>query len=132
MRLGLLFLRVMSAASTSTAVDGPPEPMTMPVRSLVMSFSSRPGSSNENVQAFSVSATSTAGTARLWNVAGKCAAIATEGNRSNRDSSSSRRAVGPRRSRQGVRFMSTPFRRPAIPSVAARGAGSPEESRAGW
>ena len=37
MRLGLSFLRVMSAASTMVRVEGPPEPMMMPVRSLVMS-----------------------------------------------------------------------------------------------
>src|ERR1700683_5842738 len=42
-RLGPL-LRVMSAASTMARVDGPPEPMTMPVRSLEISFCSRPES----------------------------------------------------------------------------------------
>ena len=42
--LGRPLLRVMSAASTIARVDGPPEPMTMPVRSLEMSFSSTPES----------------------------------------------------------------------------------------
>ena len=42
MRFGELFLRVVSAASTRTLVEGPPEPMTMPVRGLTMSFSSTP------------------------------------------------------------------------------------------
>jgi hypothetical protein len=37
-------LRAVSAASTTARVDGPPEPMMMPVRSLEMSFSSRPAS----------------------------------------------------------------------------------------
>ena len=37
-------VRVMSAASTMVRVDGPPEPMMMPVRSLEMSVSSRPES----------------------------------------------------------------------------------------
>ena len=45
MRFGLPFLRVMSAASISVRVDGPPEPMTMPVRSWLMSASSSPASS---------------------------------------------------------------------------------------
>jgi len=34
----------MSALSTMVRVDGPPEPMTMPVRSLEMSVSSNPAS----------------------------------------------------------------------------------------
>src|SRR6185437_14187452 len=37
-------LRVMSAASTRVRQDGPPEPMTMPVRSLEISFSPTPES----------------------------------------------------------------------------------------
>ena len=44
MRLGEPFSRVMSAASTSTLVEGPPDPITMPVRGLEMSFSSTPES----------------------------------------------------------------------------------------
>ena len=40
--LGAVVLRVISAASTMVRVDGPPEPMMMPVRSLEMSLSSRP------------------------------------------------------------------------------------------
>ena len=44
MRFGEPFSRVMSAASTMVRVDGPPEPMMMPVRSLEMSFSSTPAS----------------------------------------------------------------------------------------
>ncbi|MNL34800.1 hypothetical protein D3C87_1567910 [compost metagenome] len=45
MRFGLTFLRVMSAASTMVRVDGPPEPMMMPVRSLrEITASSRPES----------------------------------------------------------------------------------------
>ena len=40
--LGRPWSRVMSAASTMVRVDGPPEPMMMPVRSLEMSLSSRP------------------------------------------------------------------------------------------
>ena len=38
------FSRVMSAESTMARADGPPEPMTMPVRSLEMSLSSTPES----------------------------------------------------------------------------------------
>ncbi len=34
MRLGELFLMVISAASISVRVEGPPEPMMMPVRGL--------------------------------------------------------------------------------------------------
>src|ERR1700683_4774543 len=45
-RLGPL-LRVISAASTMARVDGPPEPMTMPVRSLEISFCSRPESRSD-------------------------------------------------------------------------------------
>ena len=37
-------LRVMSAASTTVRVEGPPEPMMMPVRSLETSLSSSPAS----------------------------------------------------------------------------------------
>jgi hypothetical protein len=45
MRFGLLFFSVMSDASTIVRVDGPPEPMMMPVRSFsLMSLSSRPES----------------------------------------------------------------------------------------
>jgi len=43
-RFGLLFLLVISAASTMVRVDGPPEPITIPVRSLVMSPCSSPES----------------------------------------------------------------------------------------
>jgi hypothetical protein len=43
-RFGLLFLRVMSAAATMVEVEGPPEPITMPVRSLEMSLGSTPES----------------------------------------------------------------------------------------
>src|SRR5215831_18676096 len=42
-RLGPL-LRVVSAASTIARVDGPPDPMMMPERSLEISFSERPAS----------------------------------------------------------------------------------------
>jgi len=44
MRFGEPFSRVVSAASTMTLVDGPPEPISMPVRSLEMSFGSTPES----------------------------------------------------------------------------------------
>ena len=37
-------VRVMSADSTMTRVEGPPEPMTMPVRGLTMSLASSPES----------------------------------------------------------------------------------------
>ena len=37
-------VRAVSAAWTSAFVDGPPEPMIRPVRSLTMSLSSRPES----------------------------------------------------------------------------------------
>src|ERR1700721_3815989 len=37
-------VRAVSAASTIARVDGPPEPMTMPVRSFEISDSSRPAS----------------------------------------------------------------------------------------
>jgi hypothetical protein len=37
-------LRVISAASTIERVDGPPAPMTIPVRSLEISFASSPES----------------------------------------------------------------------------------------
>jgi hypothetical protein len=36
--------RVISAASTTVRVEGPPEPMTMPVRGFWTSFSSSPAS----------------------------------------------------------------------------------------
>jgi hypothetical protein len=36
--------RAVSAASTTVRVEGPPEPMMMPVRSFEMSLSSRPAS----------------------------------------------------------------------------------------
>src|SRR5579863_3518573 len=38
------FIRAMSAASTMARVEGPPEPMTMPVRSLEISLSCKPAS----------------------------------------------------------------------------------------
>ena len=38
------FSRVVSAAATMARVEGPPEPMMMPVRSFETSFSSRPAS----------------------------------------------------------------------------------------
>jgi hypothetical protein len=41
MRLGP-FSRVISPASTTVRVEGPPEPMMMPVRGFWMSFSSSP------------------------------------------------------------------------------------------
>ena len=44
MRFGEPFFSVVSAASTMVRVDGPPEPMTMPVRSLLTSPSSSPAS----------------------------------------------------------------------------------------
>src|SRR5690606_11538019 len=44
MRFGELYFSVVSYASTMVLVEGPPEPMTMPVRSLLISASSRPAS----------------------------------------------------------------------------------------